>query len=209
MNITPSILDEYMLKLTPARDAVLQEMETYGREHEFPLIGPLCGRFLQQMAIVSGAKRIIELGSGFGYSTLWFAAGIPDDGKIICTDGDPENKKRALKYFERVGILDKIEFYTGQALDILKKYDGPFDIILNDIDKHQYPEVLDIAIPRLRKGGLLITDNVLWYGRVVQSSQNDPDTEGVKLFNEMLYQRTDVFTTILPLRDGLAVSAKV
>lgn len=201
-------LEQYMLDLTPSRDPVLAEMERYGEEHDFPYIGPLCGRFLQQMAITTGARRIFEMGSGFGYSAIWFARGIPDDGKVICTDGDPANKKRALNSFKKAGLSHKIEFHVGVAQEIIKQFDGPFDIIFNDIDKHEYPETLDLIIPKLRQRGLFITDNVLWDGKVADEA-DDKYTRGVQEFNQLAYSRNDILVTIVPLRDGLSVCVKI
>ena len=208
MDILNPKLEKYIFNLMPKQSEVLEEMYQYGTERDFPLIGPLCGQFLRQMALVSSAKRIFEMGSGFGYSAAWFSMGIPKDGQIICTDGDPANKDRAVSYFKRLGIEHKIEFHVGMAQDILKQFDGPFDIIFNDVDKEQYPKTLDIALPRLRKGGLFITDNTLWDGKVV-----DPDgdiyTVGVKKFNKLSFGRDDIVTMIVPLRDGLSVSVKI
>ena len=208
MDILNPRLEGYILDLMPRQSEVLEEMYQYGTGRNFPLIGPLCGQFLRQMALVSRAKRIFEMGSGFGYSAAWFSLGMPDDGSIICTDGDPENKDRAVSYFKRLGIDHKIEFHVGMAQDILKQYDGPFDIIFNDVDKEQYPGTLDIALPRLRKGGLFITDNALWHGKVIDP-EGDIYTTGVKEFNKLSFGRTDIVTMIVPLRDGMAVSVKV
>jgi len=208
MEIVNPQLSEYMLKLTPERNAVLQEMEKYGASQDFPLIGPLCGRFLQQLALISNAQYIFEMGSGFGYSAIWFAQGIPEHGKIVCSDGDPENQARALNYFRQAGVEHKIEFHVGIAQDILTQFDGPFDIIFNDIDKHEYPDILDLVVPRLRQGGIFITDNVLWDGKVVDEP-DDKYTEGIKRFNQLIYRRQDLITTIIPLRDGLSLSVKI
>jgi caffeoyl-CoA O-methyltransferase len=205
--VNPELV-KYMQNLIPERDAVLREMEAYGAENDFPLIGPLCGRFLHQMARTAQARNIFEMGSGFGYSAIWFARGIPEDGKIICTDGDPQNKKRAMEYFERAGLAHKIEFHVGIAQEIIQKYRGPFDIILNDIDKHEYADTIDLVVPRLRKGGLFITDNVLWDGKVT-APPDDKYTRGVQEFNRLIYNRKDLLTTIVPLRDGLSVSVKL
>jgi caffeoyl-CoA O-methyltransferase len=208
MDILNPKLEKYIFDLIPRQNKVLEEMYKYGTDRDFPLIGPLCGQFLRQMAMASGAKRIFEMGSGFGYSAVWFSMGMPDDGKIICTDGDSENRDRAIFYFKRLGIDHKIEFYVGMAQDILKQQDSPFDIIFNDVDKEQYPETLDIAIPRLRKGGLFITDNTLWYGKVIEPG-GDFYTVGVKEFNKLSFARKDIVTMIVPLRDGLSVSVKL
>ena len=208
MDILNPKLEKYIFNLMPKQSEVLEEMYQYGTERDFPLIGPLCGQFLRQMALVSSAKRIFEMGSGFGYSAAWFSMGIPKDGQIICTDGDPANKDRAVSYFKRLGIEHKIEFHVGMAQDILKQFDGPFDIIFNDVDKEQYPKTLDIALPRLRKGGLFITDNTLWDGKVVEPD-GDIYTVGVKEFNRLSFGRDDIVTMIVPLRDGLSVSVKI
>lgn len=205
MYIVNPKLEKYIFDLMPKQNEVLEEMYKYGIDQDFPLIGPLCGQFLRQMAVVSNAKRIFEMGSGFGYSAVWFSMGMPEDGKIICTDGDPENRERAMSYFKRLGIDHKIEFHVGMAQDILKRYDGPFDIIFNDVDKEQYPETLDIAIPHLRKGGLFITDNTLWDGKIIENG-GDIYTVGVKEFNKLSFSRQDIVTMIVPLRDGLSVS---
>ncbi|MDZ7331500.1 MAG: O-methyltransferase [candidate division KSB1 bacterium] len=208
MEIVNPKLEKYIFDLLPKENEVLEEMYQYGIERNFPLIGPLCGQFLRQMALVSGAKRIFEMGSGYGYSAVWFAMGMPDDGRIICTDSDPENRERAIGYFKRLGIEHKIEFHVGIAQDILLQFAGPFDIIFNDVDKEQYPETLDLAIPRLRSGGIFITDNGLWDGKVIDAT-GDIYTEGVKKFNQLSFSRKDLVTMIVPLRDGLVVSVKV
>ncbi len=208
MDILNPKLEKYISDLMPKQNAVVEEMYKYGIDRDFPLIGPLCGQFLRQMALISNAKRIFEMGSGFGYSAVWFAMGVPDDGKIICTDGDAKNRERAISYFERLGIGHKIEFHVGMAQEILRQFNEPFDIIFNDVDKEQYPETLEIAIPRLRKGGLFITDNTLWYGKVVDEG-GDIYTVGVKQFNKLSFAHQDIVSMIVPLRDGLSVSVKL
>lgn len=207
MEILNRQLEEYILKLMPRPPEVLEEMHRYGLERNFPIIGPLCGQFLQQLALATNARHIFEMGSGFGYSAAWLSLALPADGRIICTDGDPDNRQRALGYFERLGVSSKIEFHVGMAQEILAKHDGPFDIIFNDVDKEQYPDTLDLVIPRLRKGGIFITDNALWDGKVLDAS-GDIYTEGVKKFNRLSFGRSDIVTMIVPLRDGLAVSVK-
>lgn len=208
MDILNPKLEQYIFDLMPKQHEVLEEIYQYGVERDFPIIGPLCGQFLRQMALISNARRIFEMGSGFGYSAAWFSMGLPEDGKIICTDGDLKNRERAISYFKRLGIDHKIEFHVGMAQDILKRYDGPFDIIFNDVDKEQYPETLDIAISRLRKSGLFITDNTLWDGKVIEKGR-DIYTNGVKEFNKLSFSRQDIVTMIVPLRDGLSVSVKL
>ena len=207
MKIINPLLEEYMLKLQPPRDTVLAEMEAYGAEKDFPLIGPLCGQVLQQLALVTNARKIFEMGSGFGYSAIWFARGLQPDGRIICTDGDSKNRDRALRLFKRAGVADKIEFRVGNAQEILASFDEEFDIIFNDVDKHEYPDTINLVLPRLRSGGIFITDNTLWDGKVVDEP-DDKYTDGVQKFNQALFAHPDLISSIIPLRDGMAMAVK-
>ncbi len=217
----PSIND-YLLKVIPDRDAVLTEMEAYAWENRFPIVGPLVGRVLHQLVLLTNPTRIFEMGSGFGYSAYWMAKALrqPEAG-IICTDGSQENADRAAGYLARGGVADRIDYRVGNALKIIDDTDGEFDIIYNDIDKDGYPEAFGKAIPRLRSGGLFITDNMLWQGRVVtydtdgdvqgldeEEEWRHKTTVGVKELTRLLYSSPDVFTTIIPLRDGVSVAVK-
>ena len=206
MIVNPKI-EEYLQNLHPKCEAILTEMENFGYSINFPIIGPLVGTVLYQYAKMIGAKRILELGSGFGYSAFWFSKGIPDNGKIFCSDFSVTNKEKAENYFKRAGINHKIEFHVGDAFEIMEKLDGDFDIILNDIQKTKYPEVLEPALKKLRKGGLLITDNVLWKGKVLEAEKNE-ETTAIQKFNQMIFSSGKIITSILPIRDGLAVCVK-
>ncbi|MEW5923247.1 MAG: class I SAM-dependent methyltransferase, partial [Candidatus Zixiibacteriota bacterium] len=139
IQITDQKIKEYILNLMPERDEILREMENYALENRFPIIGPMCGTFLRQIARIMNARSVFEMGSGYGYSACWFAGGMSKDGKIICTEGSVENKKRAMEYLRRGGYDSMVEFHVGRAQDFLKQYDGPFDIIFNDVDKEHYP----------------------------------------------------------------------
>ncbi len=198
----------YLTTMTPERTPILQEMERYAKKHHFPIIGPLVGRVLFQMAIAIKAKRVLELGSGYGYSALWFAMAMGPKGEIILTDGDKENKVRALDYITRSGLKTSFDFRVGDALRISQKLRGPYDIILNDIDKQDYPRTIDLAATRLRKGGLFITDNLIWSGRVADQKQ-DKTTRRIVEFTELLYQDKRFFTTVLPIRDGVGIALRI
>lgn len=208
MEIIHRDINNYLHSLSPQRDPILEEMERIGREKEFPIIGPLVGRLLCQLALLTQARKIFELGSGYGYSAIWFSKGMQPGGKIICTDGATDNARQAAGFFERAGISKSVDYRVGDALSLLEQEPGPFDIILNDIDKHEYPEAFKKALPRLRRGGLLITDNTLWYGRVV-TRDKEPSTLGILEFNRLAYKSAEVFTTLIPLRDGVTVSLKL
>ncbi|UCD17925.1 MAG: O-methyltransferase [Candidatus Zixiibacteriota bacterium] len=205
--ITPE-LNEYMAALLPERDEVLQEMEEYAKQRRFPIIGPLCGTFLSQLALVIRARSIFEMGSGFGYSAYWFRKGMRDGGIVICTDGDAGNRDRALAYHGRTAFQSELHFRVGDAKEIITEYDEPFDIIFNDIDKEQYPAVPELAFPRLRAGGILITDNVLWSGRVIEED-DAKSTQGVREFNRILFGADLVLSSIIPIRDGLGLAVKL
>ena len=200
-------VEKYLSSLLPERDEVLADMERYAQERQIAIIGPDCGRLLYLMARISGAKRIFEMGSAIGYSAIWFARAAGSGAEIYCTDGDPANAELARKNFERAGVSKNIRFMTGEAVDLIDTTDGTFDIILIDVFKHQYPAALKKALPRLQSGGLLITDNVLWSGRVTQPPQDD-QTRGVMEFNRMIYSSPELFPVIVPLRDGVAICRK-
>jgi predicted O-methyltransferase YrrM len=198
----------YLHAITPERPPVLREMETYAEENGFPIIGPLVGRFLFQAALTTKARNILELGSGFGYSAFWFSMAVRSKGHIIMTDGDQKNKRRAFNYFQRAGLQSQFDFKVGDALRAIKKLDGPFDIVLNDIDKYDYPKTIDLVAPRLKKGGLFITDNIIWNGKVCER-RKDKTTEAIIEFTRMLYQDSRFFTTVMPIRDGIAIAVKL
>lgn len=207
MNILDSGLDSYLHTLTPVVHQVAKEMEEFAKSHQFPIVGPLVGRILCQYALISGAQRVLELGSGFGYSAFWWGVGTVPEGRIICTEGSAENVNRAELYLGRAGLWHKTEYLIGDALETMERLEGEFDIIFMDIDKDQYPEGFRKSFPRLREGGMFIADNVLWSGRVLDE---DPDssTKGIQEFNRLIYSTPGAFSTILPIRDGLSVTLK-
>jgi caffeoyl-CoA O-methyltransferase len=206
---TSGPVDDYLYSLLPKRGEVLAEMEDYATKHSIPIVGPAVARVLQQLAMTIGAKTVFELGSAIGYSTIWWAQAVGESGRVIYTDGDPQNADRARAYFARTGVSSRIAIHTGDALEVLSEQKGQFDVIFNDVDKEDYPRVLRLVSPRLRKGGLFITDNVLWSGRVTEKNPRESRTKAILEFNRQLYNSPDFFTTILPIRDGLAVAWKL
>lgn len=205
--ITVGEVEDYIYSLLPPRDEVLTEMEAEAAKNKVPIIGPAVARVLYQLTIISGAKRVFEMGSAIGYSTIWLARAVGDGGRVIYTDGDKKNADKARRYFERAGVSERITIHTGDALELLSEEKEPYDIIFNDVDKTDYPRVFRLAVPHLKSGGLFITDNVLWSGKVAKP---DPGahTKAILELNKLMYQSKDVFTTILPLRDGLSVCVK-
>ncbi|MGP8093862.1 MAG: O-methyltransferase [Candidatus Sulfotelmatobacter sp.] len=206
--ITTGPVDDYLYSKLPKRDGVLAEMEDYATKHDVPIVGPAVARVLQQMALMINARTVFELGSAIGYSTIWWAQAVGDGGRVIYTDGDRKNAERARGYFDRAGVTNRITIHTGDALEFLSEQKQEFDVIFSDVDKEDYPRVLRLVPSRLRKGGLFITDNVLWSGRVAQKNPADPRTKAILEFNRKLYDSKEFYTTILPIRDGLAVAVK-
>jgi caffeoyl-CoA O-methyltransferase len=206
--ITTEPVEDYLYSMLPARDEVLAEMEAEAAANKVPIVGPAVGRILHQLALMINAETIFEMGSAIGYSTIWWARALGEGGRVIYTDGDPKNAERARGYFTRSGVSEKIKIETGDALELLSEQKQQFDIIFNDVDKEDYPRVFRLVSPRLRAGGLFITDNVLWSGRVTDLRSQDTRTKAIQEFNRQLYASPDFYTTILPIRDGVAVAMK-
>src|SRR5262249_51407949 len=166
-------VEEYLYSLLPQRDAVIEEMENHAAKNRIPIIGPAVARFLSLLVQISGARRIFEMGSAIGYSTVWLARAAGPKAEGFYTDGDPENAKRALNSFRAAGVAKRIRVQTGDALALLKKAAGKFDLIFIDVDKHQYPAAFQAALGRLKRGGLLIADNTLWSGKAARPATAD------------------------------------
>ncbi len=193
-------------------DPVLLEMERLAKENDFPIIGRLCGRMLEVFARTSGAKRIFEMGSGFGYSAYWFSRATGPDGEIHLTDTDEDNGKKAMDFLRRAGLDGPIEFHVSDAFEAFGGTSGEFDIVYCDIDKHGYPEAWELAKSRVRVGGLFMCDNVLWSGRVtgkVSGDVREGYTEAIMNMNEAIATDRNWRSTIVPLRDGVVAAVRI
>jgi len=207
MIVNPAI-EQYIADLLPARDPILAEMEAYALANKVPIVGPGCATLLAQLVAITNAKRIFELGSAIGYSTLWIARAAGPDPEIHYSDGDPANAARAKGYFERAGVADRITIHTGDALSALAATPGEFDFIFNDVDKEGYPDVLDAVPARLRSGALFVTDNTLWHARILNPDQ-DETTQAVDTFNRRLFAHPSFTAGMIPLRDGMSVAIRL
>ena len=209
--MTPLIspgLESYMRDLLPARHAVIAEMEEQARMRDIPIVGPAVGTLLSVLAQSIAARRVFELGSAIGYSTVFFAQAVGPEGRVFYTDGGEKNAAEARGYLERLGLLDRVEMRVGEAVGLLKATPGEFDVVFIDIDKDGYPAALEAAAPRVRPGGYLLADNVLWSGKVVNASVGDAATRGIREFNRRLFARGDFSSVIVPLRDGVAIARR-
>jgi caffeoyl-CoA O-methyltransferase len=207
--ITHPDVDTYLYSLLPPRDEVLAEMEAEATKHKIPIVGPAVASFFRQLVMMTGAKNVFEMGSAIGYSTIWWARAVGDGGRVHYTDGDPKNAEKARRYFQRAGVADRIKIHIGDAIELLSEQKEAFDIVFNDIDKEDYPRVLRQVVPRVKKGGLFVTDNVLWSGRVTNQANPDAATKAIQQFNRDLYKSKDFYTTIMPVRDGVAVAVRI
>jgi caffeoyl-CoA O-methyltransferase len=205
--ITVPEVEDYLYAMLPPRDEVLAEMEADATKNDYAIVGPAVARVLYQFAVISGAKRVFEMGSAIGYSTIWWARGVGEGGKVIYTDGDPKRAEKARRYFDRAGVSQRIDVRVGDALEFLSEEKEPYDIIFNDVDKVDYSRVFRLALPRLKSGGLFVTDNVLWSGKL-RAPNPDEKTRAILEFNRLIYESKELFTTILPIRDGVAVCIK-
>lgn len=212
LNPVDPAIEQYMLSLSGSSDhPVLDQMEQLARENNFPIVGRLVGMFLETMAKTINARRIFEFGSGYGYSAYWFAKAVGQEGKVICSDSDPENINKAEQYLESADLWTRVDFQEGFAQQIFNQTEGLFDICYNDVDKGDYPEIWQLARERIRPGGLYIADNVLWHGRVAVEKFTDivPGwTEAIKEHNQMIFNDPDFDVFINPVRDGVIIARR-
>lgn len=203
-------LGGYLDGLVPERDPELQAMETYANDHKFPIIGPACGWLCYQLTRMLGARQIFELGSGYGYSTAWFTRAVLENGggTVHHVVWDEELSNRARSHLGKLGFDGTVEYHVGEAVATLRDASGPFDLIFNDIDKQGYPAALPVIREKLRPGGLMIVDNLLWQGRIFDSDDHDATTEGVRELTRLVSRDNAWVSSIIPIRDGLLIAYK-
>jgi predicted O-methyltransferase YrrM len=201
---------EYLASLVPPREPELQKMEEYAEKNDFPIIGPICGYYCYQLARMIKARSVFELGSGYGYSTAWFAKAVKENGGGVVhhTVWDEDLSKRARGHLSALGSADLVEFHMAEAVETLRQTEGPFDIIFNDIDKEGYPDSLPVIKEKLRHGGILIIDNMLWSGRVYDTENHEKSTEAIRRFTRDITTDLDWIVSLIPARDGMIVGYK-
>ena len=203
-------LQDYLTSLVPPREPELQRMEEYAEKHGFPIIGPSCGYYCYQIARMVNAGSVFELGSGYGYSTAWFAKAVRENGGGVVhhTVWDEDLSKRARGHLSALGLGDLVEFHVAEALESLRQAAGPFDIIFNDIDKEGYPDSLPVIKEKLRHGGVLIIDNMLWHGQIFDPNDREKSTEAIRRFTRDITTDLDWIVSLVPARDGMIVAYK-
>ncbi|MDH5508436.1 MAG: O-methyltransferase [Anaerolineae bacterium] len=212
MSQTPAArtLPAYLDSLVPPRPIEMQHMEAYAAETGFPIVGPASGYFCYSIAKMIGAKKIFELGSGYGYSTAWFAKAVKENGGDIVHHvvWDAELSRLAQEHLTKLGLNNLIRYTVGEAVEALKQTEGQFDLIFNDIHKETYPESLAVIDEKLRPGGILLIDNMLWSGRIFDDSDQSPATQGVRKFTDMITKNENWTANLIPIRDGLIMAQK-
>ena len=206
----PAQVREYLDSLVPPRPAELQAMEAYAKETHFPIIGPASGYICYQIARMIGARRVFELGSGYGYSTAWFAQAVQENGggeghHVVWSE---DLSQKARRHLGALGFGDIVRYRVGEAVQALREASGPFDLIFNDIDKHGYPASLPVVAEKLRSGGVLIVDNMLWHGAIFDANDHSADTEGVRELTRRITTDPGWIASLVPVRDGLIVAYK-
>lgn len=201
-------INDYLTNLVPERPDEMKAMEDYAMQTSFPIIGPVCGHLCYQIARMVGAHSVFEMGSGYGYSTAWFARAVMENGggKVHHVVWDENLSNQAREHLDRLGYSSFMEYHVAEAIETLSQTPGPFDVIFNDIDKECYPESLPMIHEKLRTGGVLIVDNLLWHGRVLEKDGNDSDTAGVRELTRILTTDPDWISSIIPIRDGMLVA---
>mgnify|MGYP001309994820 CR=1 FL=1 len=207
--IAPHVRD-YLDGLVPTRPEEVQTMEDYARQESFPIVGPASGQLCYQVARMIGARQVFELGSGYGYSTYWFARAVRENGggTVHHVVWDEGLSRKARGHLERLGMTDLIRYHVAEAVEELSSQTGPFDLIFNDIDKPAYPSSLPLIKERLRPGGVLIIDNMLWQGRIFDDDEQDASTVAIRDVTELITTDPDWTASLVPIRDGLIVASK-
>jgi caffeoyl-CoA O-methyltransferase len=213
--------ESYLDRLIPPRDPLLAEMEAQAHREDVPVSDPEVGRLLTIFARATGARRILEIGTAIGYGALCLARGAPAAG-IVSIDTDLKRLATARAYLERAGVADRVELLQGAALDLLPHLEGPFDLVYIDAVKREYRRYLDLVLPRLRVGGMVVVDNLLWAGEVAEPTETDATTasgagsisedeanaNALRAFNGYLMMHPQLDAVVLAVGDGIGVATK-
>ena len=203
---------EYLDKLMPASDDLLAEMEAYAAEHRVPIADREVARFLEITARSMNAKRALECGMAIGYSVIHLLRGMGDDGRVITIDPSDEMISRASDYLARAGLRQRTQIEKGYALEVIPRLNEEFDLLFIDAVKEEYRGYLDLGLPKLRVGGVVICDNLLWGGQVageIRSDDQKASTEALREFNRYFIHHPELRAEVLAVGDGLGYAVKI
>jgi caffeoyl-CoA O-methyltransferase len=199
---------EYLDQLLTQKDPLLAEMEAYAAEHRVPIADREVARFIEITARITGARKALEIGMAIGYSVVHLARGMGEQGKIVTIDPSDEMISAATGYLQRAGLLDRVEIKRGKALEVMPHLDETFDLLFIDALKEEYSQYLDFGLPRLRTGGVVIVDNLLWGGRVA-TGDTESSTVALREFNPYFINHPQLLAEVLPVGDGLGYAVKI
>jgi caffeoyl-CoA O-methyltransferase len=207
--IAPEV-SAYLEQLVPPRDELTAAMEADAAKKDFPIIGPACGHLCYLLTRLTGARHVFELGSGYGYSTAWFARAVRENGggTVHHVVWDAALSQKAREYLTALGLAPQVQFHVGEAVAMLRDAPDRYDLIFNDIDKQGYPDALTAIAEKLRPGGLLIADNLLWSGRIFDAGDRSPATEGIREFTRLVTGSPEWISSVIPIRDGMLVARR-
>lgn len=210
--VAPAVLD-YLTQHHAPIDPVLDAIREEGLAAGLPLVDAMTARLLRLLAAATGARRVLEIGTAIGYSAACMAQVMPDDSTLFTMEIDPARAETARRNLARAGVGHRVHVIVGDAERFLHKVAGPFDLVFQDGAKQQYELLLDPIVERMRPGGVLVSDNVLWHGEAVPGFVAEPrrpvaDTEAIRRYNRRIAEHPALFTTLLPVGDGVALSLK-
>jgi predicted O-methyltransferase YrrM len=203
---------EYLDRLLPENTGVLAEMEAYASQYQIPIADREVARFLEITVRVLQARRALEIGAAIGYSIIHMARAMPQDGLLISIEPKDEMIRLATGYIERAGLQQRVRIEQGRALEVMPRLAERFDLIYLDAVKEEYVQYLDLAVPMLRAGGVIIADNVLWGGQVagqIRSPDQQASTEALREFNRRFINHEELLAVVLPVGDGLGYAVKL
>jgi caffeoyl-CoA O-methyltransferase len=199
---------EYLDQLLTQSDPLLAEMEAYAAEHRVPIADREVARFLEITARASGARKVLEIGMAIGYSVVHLARGVGEQGTVVTIEPNDEMIRAASGYLKRAGVLDRVEIERGKALEVMPTLEETFDLLFIDAVKEEYSQYLDLGLQRLRTGGVVIVDNLLWGGRVAQGD-TESSTVALREFNRYFINHPQLLAEVLPVGDGLGYAVKI
>ena len=199
---------EYLDRLLTQKDSLLAEMEAYAAEHRVPIADREVARFIEITARISGARKALEIGMAIGYSVIHLGRGMGEQGKVVTIDPSDEMINAATGYLQRAGLLERVEIKRGKALEVMPNLDETFDLLFIDAVKEEYSQYLNLGLPRLRTGGVVIVDNLLWGGRVAAGDTED-STVALREFNPYFINHPQLLAEVLPVGDGLGYAVKI
>lgn len=218
MDVLPDHTERFLAATSPEHTDVQERMAAHAADHDFPIIGPVAGGVLRLLARLTDAEWVFEFGSGFGYSASWFLRGRADH--VICTEFDAEEAETGAEFMREAGEADRVTFEVGDAMETVAAYDGPFDVVLIDHQKHRYADAFEAIEPKLAPGAVVVADNIMrgpidmsdllaYFDEGVDLPPDNSDTHGIAEYVDTVRANEGFETSVLPVGSGITVSTRV